>query len=144
MSGLDALLEEQLSYYRARADEYDDWFVRRGRYDRGAEQNQRWFDEVEVVRARLDAVDAAPEVLQLNRDRLAAAGLSARVAYREADLFSWRSERQYPLVSFGFWLSHVPAEREPADLARRLADMGLRARVGATDDFFLYGAGGRA
>jgi hypothetical protein len=37
------LLEGQLAYYRARADEYDDWFLRRGRHDRGPEWNRRWF-----------------------------------------------------------------------------------------------------
>src|SRR5437868_6839320 len=28
----DALLQEQLAYYRARAGEYDEWFLRQGRY----------------------------------------------------------------------------------------------------------------
>lgn len=31
------LLAEQLAYYRARAGEYDQWFLREGRYDRGPE-----------------------------------------------------------------------------------------------------------
>ena len=31
------LLDEQMAYYRARADEYDEWFFREGRYDRGPE-----------------------------------------------------------------------------------------------------------
>jgi hypothetical protein len=37
----DALLEGQLAYYRARAEEYDEWFFRRGRHDRGPEWNRR-------------------------------------------------------------------------------------------------------
>jgi demethylmenaquinone methyltransferase/2-methoxy-6-polyprenyl-1,4-benzoquinol methylase len=148
---LDALLEEQLSYYRARADEYDDWFLRRNSYDRGAERNRLWVDQVEQLRAVLDAelralpenarllelacgtglwterlaahsrasgpavgvdaVDAAPEVLRLNRDRLRQAGLEDRVAFETVDLFDWRPARRYPFVFFGFWLSHVPEER---------------------------------
>jgi hypothetical protein len=28
-----------------------------------------------------------------------------------ADLFTWRPDRRYDVVFFGFWLSHVPAER---------------------------------
>ena len=32
------LLDEQIAYYRARAAEYDDWWFRRGRYDRGGAQ----------------------------------------------------------------------------------------------------------
>ena len=39
-------LQEQVDYYRARASEYDEWFYRIGRYDRGSEINQRWFNEV--------------------------------------------------------------------------------------------------
>ncbi len=33
----DELLGEQAAYYRARAPEYDDWWQRTGRYDRGPE-----------------------------------------------------------------------------------------------------------
>jgi hypothetical protein len=34
-SGLNQLLEEQIAYYKARVNEYDEWFLRQGRYDRG-------------------------------------------------------------------------------------------------------------
>ena len=34
----DDLLAEQRSYYRARAPEYDEWWQRQGRYDRGVEE----------------------------------------------------------------------------------------------------------
>jgi len=141
----EALLAEQIAYYRARAEEYDDWFLRRGSYDRGAERNRAWFSQVEEVRVRLDAelsllpeggrvlelacgtglwterlaahaagvdaVDAAPEVIRLNRERLCREGLERRVEHTQADLFEWRPERRYPLVFFGFWLSHVPSAR---------------------------------
>jgi len=33
-------LKEQLEYYRARAAEYDQWWLRQGRYDRGAALNR--------------------------------------------------------------------------------------------------------
>ena len=36
-----SLLAEQVAYYRARAGEYDAWWSRTGRYDRGAEFNAR-------------------------------------------------------------------------------------------------------
>src|SRR5919199_1261177 len=48
-----ALLAEQAEYYRARSGEYDEWFLRRGRYDQGPEENRRWFDEAGLVRQRL-------------------------------------------------------------------------------------------
>ena len=133
----DALLTEQMNYYRARANEYDEWFLRQGRYDRGPELNQRWFDEVEEVRHQLTtfeptgrilelacgtglwteqllrhaehitAVDAVDEVLEINRARLQ----SSTVQYVKADIFDWHPTEPYDVVFFGFWLSHVPPER---------------------------------
>jgi hypothetical protein len=53
MASSDHVLEEQIAYYRSRAGEYDEWFLRQGRYDHGPEGNARWFAEVEqVTRAR--------------------------------------------------------------------------------------------
>lgn len=132
------LLREQREYYRARANEYDEWFLRQGGYDRGPEMNARWFAEVDTVASALDdfrptgevlelacgtglwtsrlvsraahltAVDAAPEVLALNRNRLG----SAPVTYVQADLFAWEPPvNQFDVVFFGFWLSHVPPDR---------------------------------
>ncbi len=136
----EATLGEMAAYYRARAGEYDEWFERRGRYDRGAEGNARWFAEATETFAALDAlamggdvlelapgtgiwterllrtaatvtaVDASPEMVAVNRARLGAAG-EGRVRYVLADLFAWRPERRYDGVCFGFWLSHVPRER---------------------------------
>jgi 2-polyprenyl-3-methyl-5-hydroxy-6-metoxy-1,4-benzoquinol methylase len=137
----DDLLQSQIQYYRARSGEYDDWFFRRGRYDRGAEHTAAWFREVAAVSEAVDgwiprgrvlelaagtglwterlaaratsvtAVDASPEALRLNRSRLEAGANSGRVTHVVADLFSWSPEALYDGVFFGFWLSHVPPER---------------------------------
>jgi 2-polyprenyl-3-methyl-5-hydroxy-6-metoxy-1,4-benzoquinol methylase len=136
----DTVLTEQLDYYRARALEYDKWWNREGRFDRGPEANTRWFAETtELERvveqfdprgdvlelacgtglwtrrlakyaAALTAVDAAPEVLAINRARVG----DASVRYLEADLFAWTPEDTYDACVFAFWLSHVPVERFPA------------------------------
>ena len=133
----DKFLQEQIKYYRLRANEYDEWFFRQGRYDRGPELNQRWFSEIELLRRELDkfkpageivelacgtgiwteyllrfggqitAVDAAPEVIALNRERTK----SSTVRYLQADLFNWQPDKKYDVVFFAFWLSHVPPER---------------------------------
>jgi demethylmenaquinone methyltransferase/2-methoxy-6-polyprenyl-1,4-benzoquinol methylase len=133
----DAILRDQIEYYRARAGEYDEWWFRTGRYDRGPEFNARWQAEVATVEAALEAwlrvlrprtvlelacgtglftrrlaprvaqvtaVDASPEVLAINRGRVAA----DNVEYVEADLFSWQPTQRYEVVFFSFWLSHVP------------------------------------
>lgn len=139
MSGTvpEATLVEMAEYYRQRAAEYDEWFYRQGRYDKGPAANARWFAEAETVFAALDAlgitgdvlelapgtgiwterlartartitaVDASPEMVAINRAKVG----SDRVRYVLADLFAWRPERRYDAVCFGFWLSHVPLER---------------------------------
>jgi 2-polyprenyl-3-methyl-5-hydroxy-6-metoxy-1,4-benzoquinol methylase len=131
------ILNEMMGYYRARANEYDEWFYRRGRYDRGPEANARWFAEADEVFKALDAlkiegdvlelapgtgiwterllrtatsitaVDASPEMIAINRARVA----SERVSYLQADLFTWHPTRKYDAVCFCFWISHVPLER---------------------------------
>jgi demethylmenaquinone methyltransferase/2-methoxy-6-polyprenyl-1,4-benzoquinol methylase len=130
------LIEEQQRYYRARAPEYDDWWLRRGQYDLGEETNVLWrADLAELEQAlerfaprgdvlelaagtglwtrhlarfadHLTAVDAAPETLELNRGRVGGA-----VEYVAADLFAWEPDRLYDACFFGFWLSHVPSTR---------------------------------
>jgi demethylmenaquinone methyltransferase/2-methoxy-6-polyprenyl-1,4-benzoquinol methylase len=133
----DSALSEQLEYYSARAAEYDQWWLRLGRYDHGETLNAQWFAEAQTVRSALKtfrpsgrilelacgtgiwteqlvpwasaltAVDGSPEMLRLNAARLQ----SSRVEYVQADLFTWKPAATFDVVFFSFWLSHVPAER---------------------------------
>jgi len=128
------LLAEQRAFYRARAPEYDEWWQRRGRYDRGeaafAEWQRQvasvsdalssfgargdvlelaggtgwWTEQLARTADQLTVVDASPETLDLNRARVG----RADVKYVTADIFEWRPERTYDVVFFSFWLSHVP------------------------------------
>lgn len=134
------LLADQVAYYRARASEYDAWWFRTGRFDRGPDNNAAWHADVAVVEQAVDAmlaearprsvlelacgtglftrrlaphaesvtaVDASPEVIAINRSRVAA----SNVRYVEADLFAWRPQARYDCVFMSFWLSHVPHAR---------------------------------
>lgn len=134
------LLTEQQSYYRQRAPEYDEWWERRGRYDRGSTTNAQWFAEIDQVRTTfaainfggdvlefapgtgywtealvrggadtVTAVDGAPEMLDVNRERLG--DLTTSVTYEVADLFGWQPSRTYDGLVFCFWISHVPRDR---------------------------------
>lgn len=139
MRGPEDLLEEQIAYYRARAPEYDDWWFKGGRFQRPPEVRRRWAADVAQLEAAVDAfdpqgsvlelaagtglwtqrlarsatsvtaVDASPEVLELNRERVAGGG--APVEYVVADLFSWEPPRRYDVAFFSFWISHVPPAR---------------------------------
>jgi len=132
------VLEEQLAYYRARAGEYDEWFYREGRYDRGEAHRRQWTNEIRFVRqeltrcepfgnvlelacgtglwterladgaARLTALDGSPEMLKINQERI---GDRGNVSYQRADLFHWQPRERYDFIFFGFWLSHVPQQR---------------------------------
>jgi demethylmenaquinone methyltransferase/2-methoxy-6-polyprenyl-1,4-benzoquinol methylase len=53
------LLDEQIAYYRARAAEYDAWWLREGRFDRGAANNADWRAEGIEVETALQAFLAA-------------------------------------------------------------------------------------
>ncbi len=136
MNDIENLLAGQARYYRERAEEYDDWWFRRGRYDHGPDANARWFADAAEVKDALErfepvgevlelacgtglwtrhlaslgqhvtAVDASPEMLELNRERVAnhevvnGQGVSGEgvadpsVTYVEADLFDWEPDRR--------------------------------------------------
>jgi len=69
---------------------------------------------VVTATARLvTAVDASPEMIAINRAKVA----SDRVSYVLADLFTWRPVRTYDAVVCGFWLSHILPDRLDAFLA---------------------------
>jgi demethylmenaquinone methyltransferase/2-methoxy-6-polyprenyl-1,4-benzoquinol methylase len=134
MDEIDVILDEQRRYYRGRATTYDEWWLRVGAYDRGESERVAWAAEVERVEEallefgatgdvlelaggtgwwterlartadRLTVVDASPETLGLNRARVA----RDDVEYVVADIFRWQPDRQYDVVFFSFWLSHVP------------------------------------
>jgi SAM-dependent methyltransferase len=159
MNGIESLLAGQARYYRERAEEYDDWWFRHGRYDHGPDANARWFADAAEVKAALEqfepvgevlelacgtglwtrhlaalgqhvtAVDASPEMLELNRKRVKGERVvnhdegngegavnhegveGPSVTYMEADIFDWEPDRRYDVCFFSFWLSHVPEER---------------------------------
>jgi demethylmenaquinone methyltransferase/2-methoxy-6-polyprenyl-1,4-benzoquinol methylase len=121
---LDSLLAEQVSYYRARAHEYDATdgvddesraqlrnalaaFAPRGRILELACGTGQWTAELARHASSLTAVDASPEMIALNRARVA----QENVRYVEADLFAWSARERYDVVFFSAWLSHVPQQR---------------------------------
>ena len=128
---------ELVPYYEARAAEYDDWYLRRGRYAHGLVQDLAWEMELAVATSWLDglpiggeivelaagtgwwtallaakgelhAYDAAGAPLDRARARLVAHGLRAHLHVRDA----WATpDRAVDSLFSGFWLSHVPRSR---------------------------------
>ena len=146
---------EMVAYYEARAPEYDDWYLRRGRYAHGPVHDTAWQAELDVAGRWLDALpirgrivelaagtgwwspllaakgeltayDAAPATLDRARDRLLAHGLRAHLHVRDA----WAEPEGDPADALfaGFWMSHIERDRLPAflTLARRWLRPGGR------------------
>ena len=129
--------DELVPYYEARAAEYDDWYLRRGRYAHGVVQDMAWEMELSAATTWLDglplageiveiaagtgwwtallaakgdlhAYDAAGATLDRARTRLVAHGLRAHLHARDA----WAApDRAVDALFTGFWLSHVPRPR---------------------------------
>jgi demethylmenaquinone methyltransferase/2-methoxy-6-polyprenyl-1,4-benzoquinol methylase len=150
-SDLDA---EMLAYYEARAPEYDDWYLRRGRYARGPIDDMAWSVDLDVATRWLDGLplggrvveiatgtgwwspllaskgelwcyDGAVAPLERARERLLAHGLRAHIHVRDA----WAEpDATFDVLFTGFWLSHVPRARLAPflDIARRWLRPGGR------------------
>src|SRR4030095_7012140 len=54
-----------LAYYEARAPEYDDWYLRRGRYERGPIHDAAWNAERDAAGQWLDALPIRGEIVEL-------------------------------------------------------------------------------
>jgi 2-polyprenyl-3-methyl-5-hydroxy-6-metoxy-1,4-benzoquinol methylase len=156
------LIDEQIAYYCARAPEYDEWFLRNGRYDRGEEFRKAWVSEIACVERALEAlqpfgdvlelacgtglwtqrlveaassvtaVDASAEVMAINRERVR----SDAVRYVQADVFDWRPGRSYDFVFFSFWLTHVPPSLFDAFWSSVQASLKPNGRVFFVDNKF--------
>jgi demethylmenaquinone methyltransferase/2-methoxy-6-polyprenyl-1,4-benzoquinol methylase len=123
---VEALLAEQVAYYRARASEYDettpigDDDASRGQILEALEQfapsgqvlelacgTGEWTRELARHGSRLTALDAAPEVLAIASARVR----DDSVCFIQGDIFGWQPDRRYDVVFFSAWLSHVPPQR---------------------------------
>jgi demethylmenaquinone methyltransferase/2-methoxy-6-polyprenyl-1,4-benzoquinol methylase len=126
-----------IAYYEARAGEYDDWYLRRGRYRHGPIDDMAWQADLDAAGQWLDGLglggrivelatgtgwwspllagrgelwcyDAAEAPLERARERLVAHGLRAHLHVRDA----WAEpEFAADALFLGFWLSHVPRQR---------------------------------
>lgn len=154
---------QMIDYYEARAPEYDDWYLRRGRYERGAIHDAAWNAELDSAGRWLDGLpwrgeivelaagtgwwspllaslgelslyDASPAALDRARERLVAHGLRAHLHVRDA----WADpDREVDGLFMGFWLSHVQRDRlaEFLGLCRRWLKPGGRiAFIDSLDD----------
>jgi SAM-dependent methyltransferase len=124
----DALVREQIEYYRARAPEYDvtssppgdplapyerqiekglEGFRPTGRVLEIASGTGVWTVHLLGYASSVTALDSSPEMHELSRGKI---GENPRIRYVCADVFSWEPDERYDVVFFASWLSHVPPE----------------------------------
>jgi demethylmenaquinone methyltransferase/2-methoxy-6-polyprenyl-1,4-benzoquinol methylase len=156
----DEILNEQLAYYNARAQEYDEsvqgvegpddpavsreWqHIVAAVHDLPPGQRVLelacgtgiWTQELLAAADSIVALDGAPEMLEVNRAKLG----SPKVSYQPADLFHWKADATYDLVFFAFWLSHVPEDH----LDQFLAEVSHSVRPGGRVFLIDEPAGGK-
>ncbi|MEO5941190.1 MAG: class I SAM-dependent methyltransferase [Candidatus Limnocylindrales bacterium] len=127
-----------IAYYEARAPEYDDWYLRRGRYEHGPIHDAAWNAELDAAGRWLDGLPIAGRIVELAagtgwwspllaakgelwmydaaagplvraRERLVAHRLRAHLHVGDA----WAEPDGDPADALfaGFWLSHVERDR---------------------------------
>lgn len=118
-----ALLDDQIAYYQAIANEYEDHQIDpTGGNELAAAVDAfrptgsvldlacgfgAWTELLARSASSITAVDASPAMLQRARLRLG----DAPVEFIQSDIFDWRPTQRYDAVFFGFWLSHVPDDK---------------------------------
>lgn len=122
----DALIREQIEYYRQRAPEYDETstpvgdaladfgneveaalnaFKPGGEVLEIASGTGTWTKLLLQHADSVTALDSSPEMRQESKRKL---GGDPKVRYVEADVLAWEPDRPYDVVFFAAWLSHVP------------------------------------
>jgi len=127
----DALLAEQIAYYRERAPEYSQTTIdglpadalavaqrelpaALDRFRPGGDVLElacgpgTWTGQLLRHASSVTALDASPEMLAL---AASAVGDDENARFELADIFDWTPPQRFDVVFFGFWLSHVPPER---------------------------------
>ncbi len=144
----DALLAEQIAYYRAIAPEYEDHAIREpGSNELTAALHAfratgdvlelacgpgAWTENLLAHATSVTAVDASPEMIARATARVG----EDRVRFVHADLFTWTPDRRYDVVFFGFWLSHVPMDRFDAFWSMVASALTPGGRVFFVDDAY--------
>lgn len=155
----DEQMAEQIAYYSSRAPEYEDWWHRRGAFDKGPEANARWQAEAAEALAALETLDLGHDALEIapgtgtwtvhvaprverltlvdgSQEMLDHNPVAARDDVRTvvADVFSWDTDERFDSIVFTFWISHVPRERLDTFLAAVARWLRPGGRVFFVDD----------
>ena len=120
----DALINEQIAFYRQIAGEYDQQVYDGSNWEQMADAVLKdcphvatclelasgtglWTQRLLDYADSITAVDSSPEMQAISAKRI----IDPRISRVTADLFNLELSESYNLVFGAFWLSHVPMER---------------------------------
>jgi SAM-dependent methyltransferase len=150
----EALLADQVRYYRARAAEFD-----QTAYSTDADGTERpkspsddervirelnlggdvlelacgtgaWTRHLAGVADTVLAVDVAAEMIELARPKIH----TSNVTFVQADVLAWSPNRRFDAIFFAFWLSHVPPRMFNSFWERLAASLRDDGRVVVIDE----------
>jgi ubiquinone/menaquinone biosynthesis C-methylase UbiE len=150
--------DEMKIYYEKRAGEYEEWYLRKNRFDKGETLNRKWFHDLEELKVfalsiknkniiELAAgtgmwtqylaknncvlpIDSSASMLKINQKRTGLEGIVGDIYDFQIDL-----KKEYDLCFFGFWLSHVPKEKITTFFIRLRSLLKSTARVIIFDSY---------
>jgi 2-polyprenyl-3-methyl-5-hydroxy-6-metoxy-1,4-benzoquinol methylase len=91
-----------------------------------------WTQELAKLGKQVTAIDASQEMIEINQRKINA----YNVEYRQLDLFAWQPDKQYELVFFSFWLSHIPPAKVDEFLSKVYNSVLPGGKVMIIDSYF--------
>lgn len=151
----DALIQEQIAFYRQLAGDYDGQVYDQEHWENLANIVMQdcphvgsclelasgsglWTQRLLGFADAITAVDSSPEMHAISVDRIS----DPRVSRVTADIFNLELPGTYDLVFAAFWLSHVPMERFEAFWALIAAALKPDGRVLIVDSHAIGPGGG--
>jgi demethylmenaquinone methyltransferase/2-methoxy-6-polyprenyl-1,4-benzoquinol methylase len=151
----DALIQEQIAFYRQLARDYNGQVYDREHWENLADTALKgcphvgkclelasgtglWTERLLEYADSITAVDASPEMHALSVDKID----DPRVSRITADIFNLDLPESYDLVFAAFWLSHVPMERFESFWAQIATSLNPNGHVLIVDSHTIGPGGG--
>jgi len=150
---------EMKKYYHERAQEYDDWYLRNGSYDKGKELNKLWFSDLNILKEYAENIenrdilelaagtgmwtqylmlknsvlptDSSSEMLNMNHKKTGLDGLILDAFNIPPSSFTG-----YNTCFFGFWLSHIDKEFVAPFYEGLIRGLSKKSRAIIFDSYF--------
>ncbi|MEH1869987.1 hypothetical protein [Nostoc sp.] len=144
------IIQQQIDYYRNRATEYDEWFYRIGRYERGEKLNQQWFAEYDLVFFSFWLSHVPPNLLNSFLQKVyQSVRLGGQIFIIDSRFEPTSTAKNHLLqddrniyklrkLNNGQEFAIVKVFYQADELQEHLEKIGFQAQVNVTDNYFIY------